>query len=149
MLRFTQKTAPRPGVATTLTLPWSLRVKSRQRVRLDNGEEAGLFLERGIILRDGDCLLAENNSIVQVKAADETVSTIHCKTPLQLAQICYHLGNRHVDLEIREHRIRYPHDHVLDYMLKGMGFTVKVEQAPFEPETGAYSAGHGHHHEAK
>ncbi|MBU1060080.1 MAG: urease accessory protein UreE [Proteobacteria bacterium] len=146
MIHFTQKTEAVQEAATTLTLPWSQRNKSRQRVRLDNGEEAGLFLERGIILRGGDCLTAEDGTIVRIVAATETVSTVQCQDPLQLARICYHLGNRHVDLEISKDRVRYPHDHVLDAMLQGMGLTATVEQAPFEPETGAYGQGHGHHH---
>lgn len=146
MIRFTKKTEPCPEASTTLTLPWSLRSKSRQRVRLDNGEEAGLFLERGIILRDGDCLSTEEGTVVKIVAATETLSTVHCQDPLQLARISYHLGNRHVDLEISKHRLRYPHDHVLDAMLRGMGLTPEIEQAPFEPETGAYEGGHGHSH---
>ena len=146
MLKFTRKTEDRTTAATTLTLPWLQRIKSRQRVRLDNGEEAGILLDRGIVLRDGDCLSTDNGSIVRIRAAKETISTVRCDTPLQLARICYHFGNRHVDLEISEHRVRYPHDHVLDDMIRRMGFTVVVEQAPFEPETGAYDTEHGHRH---
>ncbi|MBU1138055.1 MAG: urease accessory protein UreE [Proteobacteria bacterium] len=146
MIQFTRKIERCPEAPATLTLPWSQRSKSRQRVRLDNGEEAGLFLERGIILRGGDCLATDDNTVVKILAATETVSTVYCQDPLQLARICYHLGNRHVDLEISEHRIRYPHDHVLDAMLQGMGLTAEIEQAPFEPETGAYGEGHGHSH---
>ncbi len=146
MLKFIRKINGTPRATTTLTLPWSQRTRSRLRVRLDNGEEAGLFLERGIVLRGGDNLLAEDNTVVRIRAAAETVSTIRCTKPLQLARVCYHLGNRHVDLEISEHRVRYPHDHVLDDMVRAMGLTVVVEQASFEPEAGAYGAAHGHHH---
>lgn len=99
-----------------------------------------------MILRDGDCLATDNGTIVRIQAATETVSTIRCHDSLQLARICYHLGNRHVDLEISEHRVRYLHDHVLDDMLRGMGLTAEIEQVPFEPETGAYGEGHGHSH---
>jgi len=146
MLKFTRKIEDGGATATTLTLPWSRRTKSRLRVRLDNGEEAGLFLERGLILRDGDCLIAENNTVVRIRAAAETVSTVACTKPLQLARICYHLGNRHVDLEISEQQVRYPHDHVLDDMIRTMGLAVVIEQVPFEPEAGAYGAEQGHHH---
>lgn len=132
--------------APTLTLAWSQRTRSRQRVRLDNGEEAGLFLERGVILRDGDCLISDDGFIVRIQAAEETVSTVFCKDPLQLARIFYHLGNRHVDLEISEQQVRYPHDHVLDGMLQCMGLTPEITQASFEPETGAYGEGHSHTH---
>lgn len=115
-------------------------------MQLDSGEEAGLFLERGIVLRGGDVLSSDDGSLVRVMAAPETVSTVRCDNPLQLARICYHLGNRHVALEINKDQVRYPHDHVLDAMLQGMGLDVKVEEAPFEPETGAYGDGHGGHH---
>ncbi|HIP38465.1 MAG TPA: urease accessory protein UreE [Desulfocapsa sulfexigens] len=147
MLRFTKKsTGDAQEPLTTLTLPWESRTKSRLRVRLDNGNEAGLFLERGIILRDGDYLQTDDGITLEIKAAPETVSTVRCSDPLQMARICYHLGNRHVELEITEGRIRYPHDHVLDKMLISMGHEVKVEQAPLEPEAGAYDSSHGHHH---
>jgi len=146
MLKLTRKIADNTTATTSLTLPWSQRIKSRQRVRLDSGEEAGLFLERGVILRNGDCLATDDGMLVQIRSAAETVSTVRCDTPLQLARICYHLGNRHVDLEISERQVRYPHDHVLDDMVRQMGLAVVVEQAPLEPETGAYDSGHGHQH---
>lgn len=146
MIQFIRKTKKCNKVITTLTLTWSQRTRSRQRVRLDNGEEAGLFLERGTILRGGDCLISDTDIIVKVLAAEETVSTVSCNDPLELARICYHLGNRHVALEIRDQQVRYPHDHVLDAMLESMGLTAVITQAPFEPETGAYSEGHVHSH---
>jgi len=147
MIRLTEKTTNCAQAATTLTLPWSLRIKSRQRVQLDDGQEAGLFLARGVVLRGGDCLSSDDGCLVMVKAALETVSTVRCSDPLQLARICYHLGNRHVDLEISATRVCYPHDHVLDAMIEGLGLVVEVEQASFEPETGAYGERHGHQHQ--
>ena len=130
---------------TTLTLPLESRIKSRLRVTLDDGREAGLFLPRGSNLRDGDCLLAEDGMAVRVRAAPETVSEIRCDDPLQLARACYHLGNRHVALQIEPGLLRYQHDHVLDDMVRGLGLSLNVCQAPFEPEPGAYG-GHGHSH---
>ena len=115
-------------------------------MRLDDDREAGLFLERGVILRGGNLLRAEDGTVVKVRAALETVSTVIMADPMQMARLCYHLGNRHVELEITTNRIRYPHDHVLDEMVAGLGHEVSVEEAPLEPETGAYG-GHGHHHE--
>ncbi|MCF6289438.1 MAG: urease accessory protein UreE [Desulfobacterales bacterium] len=147
MLCLTRKIIGCHEPATTLTLPWSQRTRSRLRVQLDNGEEAGLFLERGVILRDGDCLATDNGHVVRIRAAVETVSTVRSNDPLLLARICYHLGNRHVDLEIGQRRVRYLHDHVLDEMIRGMGLRPEKEQAPLEPETGAYGKGHGHRHE--
>ena len=144
MLRFSKIITNCANPVTTLTLPWHLRLKSRQRVTLDNGEEAGLFLEHGSILRGGDCVQAENGITVRILAAKETVSIVRCASPLQLARICYHLGNRHVDIEISKHHVCYLHDHVLDAMIESMGLAVWVDQIPFEPETGAYSGGHAH-----
>ncbi len=129
----------------TLTLPWEQRIKSRLRVLLDNGREAGLFLPRGGVLRHGDILVSENDMVVQIRAAAEKVSTITSDAALALARACYHLGNRHAELEISEGRVRYRHDPVLDDMIRGLGLNVIIEQAPFEPETGAYA--HGHHHD--
>jgi len=81
-----------------------------------------------------------------VLAAKETVSAVRCDDPLLYARACYHLGNRHVQLQIDANRLAYLHDHVLDEMLEGLGLTVTAEEACFEPEPGAYGAAHGHHH---
>lgn len=130
----------------TLTLPFDSRQKSRLRAMLDNGAEAGLMLPRGTILRGGDLLKAEDGTVVKVQAAHETVSTAQVSDARLFARACYHLGNRHVPLQIGENWLRYQHDHVLDDMLTGLGLQVTCEQAPFEPEAGAYSGGHQHHH---
>jgi len=131
----------------TLRLPFSERSKSRLRAVLDNGEEAGLFLERGSVLRHGDLLLADDGRVIEVQAASETVSTVHAGDPVMLARASYHLGNRHVALQIGAGWLRYQHDHVLDDMLRGFGLEVRVEEAAFEPEGGAYvTAPHAHSH---
>lgn len=134
--------SPHPPV-TTLTLPWEQRIHSRLRVTLDDGTEAGLFLERGTILNDGDLLGGEDGTVVRVTAADETLSSVTSDDPLRMARACYHLGNRHTPLEITSGRVRYRHDPVLDDMLRGLDLTVRIEKAPFKPEPGAYG---GHHH---
>lgn len=126
-----------------LVLPFQLRNKSRLRTTLDTGEEVGLFLERGSILRGGDLLLAEDGRVVEVVAEPEAVSTVHASEPVALCRASYHLGNRHVALQIGPGWVRYQHDHVLDDMVRGLGLAVTVEQAPFEPEAGAYG-GHSH-----
>jgi urease accessory protein len=140
-----------PAPDCQLVLPFGDRSKSRLRAMLDNGEEAGLFLERGSVLRDGDLLLADDGRVVEVRAATETVSIVHAADGPTLARASYHLGNRHVALQIGAGWLRYQHDHVLDDMLRGFGLTVHVEQAPFEPEGGAYVAAahhaHAHHHD--
>lgn len=131
---------------TTLTLPFELRQKSRLKVILDDDREAGVILPRGGLLRGGDCLKSRDGIIVEVVAAKECVSTVYSESALLLARACYHLGNRHVHLQITEKWIRYLHDHVLDEMVEGLGLKMTVENAPFEPEAGAYSGGgHSHH----
>lgn len=121
-------------------------------MRLDDGREAGLLLPRGHRLRGGDLLANDDVSeVVRIIAASETVSTVTAGDGLLLARVCYHLGNRHVPLQIASGWARYQHDHVLDDMVRGLGAEVSVEQAPFEPEAGAYqsaphSHGHGHAH---
>ena len=117
---------------------------------LDDGREAGIFLERGDALHEGDLLHGDDGLAVRVTAAAEQVSTVTCSDPLLLARACYHLGNRHVALQIEPGRLRYLHDHVLDDLVRGLGLEVTVEDAPFEPEPGAYGGhahGHGHNHD--
>jgi urease accessory protein len=127
-----------------LVLPFGERSKSRLLALLDNGEEVGLFLERGSVLRHGDLLLADDGRVIEVEAASETVSTVHATDAVTLARASYHLGNRHVALQIGAGWLRYQHDHVLDDMLRGFGLDVLVEQARFEPEGGAYVAASHH-----
>jgi urease accessory protein len=128
-----------------LTLPFELRQKSRLRAELNNGTAIGLVLPRGHLLRGGDCLRAEDGSVVRIEAASEDVSTVHNDDAKMLARVSYHLGNRHVSLQIGDGWVRYQHDHVLDDMVRGLGLVVEFETAPFEPEGGAYG-GHGHSH---
>ncbi|MCQ1058660.1 urease accessory protein UreE [Photobacterium sp. ZSDE20] len=132
-----------------LSLPIDSRIKSRLKVVLDDGRDAGLFLPRGHILRGGEQLKSRCGTLVEVKAADEQVSTIYCDDPYLLTRVAYHLGNRHVPLQVEAGWVRYQHDHVLDDMVVGLGAKVTVEKAPIEPEGGAYggrSGGHHHHH---
>lgn len=147
MLKATEVIAHQHEYDQTLTLPFELRQKSRLRATLDNGDDIGLMLPRGTILRGGDVLKAEDGTIVLVKAAQETVSTATIDNPTLFARACYHLGNRHVPLQITGNSLRYLHDHVLDDMLAGLGVSTICEQATFEPESGAYGGGHHHHHE--
>lgn len=122
-----------------LVLPFELRGKSRLRTRLASGEEAGVFIERGTILRGGDLLLADDGRIVQVVAAEQRVMQATCANAHDLARAAYHLGNRHVAVEIGPGWLRFANDHVLRDMLLGLGARVAELDAPFEPEAGAYS----------
>ena len=154
MLELTQLIESEQEPTTTLTLPLDKRIKCRLRVTLDNGMDAGLFLPRGTTLKDGDVLSAESGEVVLVKASDETLSTFVSDDPHLIARACYHLGNRHVSIQIEPGRVSYLHDHVLDEMLAGLGLQVSVSEGPFEPEPGAYggsaekahSHDHSHHH---
>jgi urease accessory protein len=145
----TQRLTEARAAQARLMLPFELRQKSRLLTKLDDGEEVGLMLERGTLLRGGDCLLASDGRVIEVVAAAEAVSVVTAADAWSLARAAYHLGNRHVSLQVAGHTLRYLHDHVLDDMVRGLGFVVHVDELPFEPEAGAYShsgAGNAHHH---
>jgi urease accessory protein len=131
-----------------LLLPFDLRIRSRLRTRLTSGEEAVLKTERGAVLRGGDCLKSEDGRVVRIAAAQEKVMHITCADQFELTRAAYHLGNRHVPVEIGDKYLRIAADHVLGDMLLGLGAKVRELVAPFEPESGAYGGGHGHHDEA-
>lgn len=147
------------GSATPqLTLTFDQRRKSRYRTRTDCGRELGWFLPRGEVLADGDSLLCTDGTRVRIRAAAEDVSEVYCDDALLISRAAYHLGNRHVPLDIERNRLRYQRDSVLDAMLVGLGLTVAHTQATFNPENGAYHGQgshshahggheHGHHHE--
>lgn len=145
MLYLTEKISVAKQIDDQLILPFNLRQKSRLRVTLVSGQEAGLFLERGQILRDGTLLKAENGQVVQVMAADEPVMDVTATTSFDLMRGAYHLGNRHVPLQISTDYLRLEQDSVLKEMLEGLGLMVNETSAPFEPESGAYDA-HRHRH---
>ena len=148
MLLLTQRVDTPAHITATLTLPIAIRVKSRAKVQLTDGREAGLMLPRGLLLRGGDCLSTEDGTeVVEIIAASEAVSVVRCTDPFLLAKACYHLGNRHVPLQILPDELRYHHDHVLDTMLRQFRLEVTFAHLPFEPEAGAYAGeSHGHHH---
>ncbi len=122
----------------TLTLPFDVRQKSRVSARTDGGINVGLFLPRGQMLRSGMMLTGADGLKVKIEAAPEDVSIVRSEDPLLFARACYHLGNRHVSLQILPGELRYLTDHVLDHMLEGIGLKVAHETLPFEPEAGAY-----------
>ncbi len=130
-----------------LILPFDLRQKSRLRVMLASGLEAALFLDRGIILRGGDLLQAEDGRVVQIVAAEQSVTNVTADTAQALMCAAYHLGNRHVPLQVGDGWLRLEEDYVLDEMLVGLGVHITHARAAFEPEAGAYGGGHKHHHE--
>jgi urease accessory protein len=127
----------------TLTLPFESRQKSRLAATTDSGKSVGLFLARGHILRSGMVLTGADGLTVTICSAQEPVSVMRIEDSLKFAKACYHLGNRHVPLQILDGELRYLQDHVLDHMLEGLGLSVEHETLPFEPEAGAY---HSHEH---
>ncbi|EHK3608485.1 urease accessory protein UreE [Escherichia coli] len=149
MLYLTRRVETPAQTTASVTLPVDMRVKSRIKVTLNDGRQAGLLLPRGLLLRDGDILSNENgDEFIKVIAADEAVSVVRCADPFMLAKACWHLGNRHVPLQIMPGELRYHHDHVLDDMLHQFGLDVDFAHLPFEPEAGAYaSKSHAHNHD--
>jgi urease accessory protein len=134
-----------PEVGGTLKLAFDQRQKSRLRARLASGEEVAVLLPRGTLLRGGDLVGASDGRVIEVIAEPERVLHIECASPVDLARCAYHLGNRHVAVQVGEGWLRIAADHVLAGMLAKLGATVTTIDAPFEPEAGAYSDGHHYH----
>jgi urease accessory protein len=127
-----------------LSLPYDERKKSRLRTRSEKGVEVAIVLERGRVLRDGELLAADSGEVLLVRAAVESVSDATTPDARLLARAAYHLGNRHVPLQIELAALRYQHDHVLDALLRELGLQVTARMAAFEPEAGAYAGGAAH-----
>ncbi|MES2251003.1 MAG: urease accessory protein UreE [Pseudomonadota bacterium] len=143
--------------AATIELDWDVRQKSRFDATDSQGRQIGIFLPRGTAVRGGDVLVAEDGSLVRVIAAPQPVLRItHCTahgTPFDLTRAAYHLGNRHVPIELKPDHLKIEPDHVLADMLRSMHLIVVAVEEAFEPEGGAYGAqghshgGHSHDHD--
>ena len=137
--------------ATSITLDWDVRQKSRFESTDSAGRQVGVFLQRGQVVRGGDVLVGEDGSLLKVLAAPQAVLRItHCTahgTPFDLTRAAYHLGNRHVPIELQADHLKIEPDHVLADMLRSMHLIVNEVSESFEPENGAYGEhGGGHHH---
>jgi urease accessory protein len=136
--------------ASSVELDWDLRQKSRFDATDSAGRHLGVFLPRGSVLRGGDALVAEDGSLVRVIAAPQAVLRVTAcaehGSALDLPRAAYHLGNRHVALEVRADHLQLEPDPVLAGMLRAMHLIVSEVQAPFEPEGGAYASAHAHSH---
>lgn len=138
--------------AATVELDWDVRQKSRFDATDSQGRQIGVFLPRGTVVRGGDVLVAEDGSLIVAKAAPQAVLKItHCSnhgTPFDLIRAAYHLGNRHVPIELQPDHLKIEPDHVLADMLRAMHLIVNAVNEAFEPENGAYATGghHGGHH---
>lgn len=146
MLLIERRADAHDAATERLTLSFELRCKSRLRARLDSGEEIGLFLERGSLLRAGDKLAGDDGRIIEVAAGPEAVMEARHADPVRLAKAAYHLGNRHVPVQVGDGFLRFGRDHVLGDMVRGLGLAVSEIEAPFEPESGAYGGHGGHAH---
>lgn len=133
--------------AGELLLSYDQRKKGRLHAETTNGLEVGLFLERGKVLRDGDVLQANSGEYILVRASNEQLTEGRCEDWLTFSKCCYHLGNRHVPIEIEDRVLRLQSDHILKDMLSQLGMDVRECEGPFNPEQGAYSGGHHHHHD--
>lgn len=142
MLEATKKTSSSSPAEARLRLPFELRRKSRQRARLESGEEVALMLPRGEVLRGGDRVIASDGRIIEIVSDEERLLHVEAATSAELSRMAYHLGNRHVPVEVGNGHLRLAEDHVLEEMLRRLGARVTLVQAPFEPEAGAYGGGH-------
>lgn len=143
--------------ASTVELDWDTRQKSRFDALDSQGRTIGVFLPRGRIVRGGDVLVAEDGSLILVRARPQPLLVVRARvdgTPLDLLRAAYHLGNRHVPLQVCADRLQLEPDHVLAELMRRMGLQVDEDTAAFEPEAGAYdtasstprAAGHAHGH---
>ena len=123
-------------------LTFEARSKSRLLLTLDSGERAALLLERGRVLKGGDVVRTQDGREIEIIAAEEALLEARSDDALLITRAAYHLGNRHVAVQVMPGRLRFLNDHVLQEMVRKLGLQVEPVQAPFEPEGGAY----GHHH---
>jgi urease accessory protein len=148
--RYANREIPEAELANLrkLVLPFDLRQRSRLRVALDDGTEAAVFLPHGTVLRNGDLLEARDGSVIRVVAAPENVLYVTSDKPRALTRAAYHLGNRHVPVELGENFLKLETDPVLKEMLLQLGVTLREDCLPFQPEAGAYGGGHRHGHDS-
>lgn len=145
MLTFTQRLSADVNIPVSFSLALTAeeRTRTRHRFEVPEGQVIYLRLPRGTVLHNGDLLKSEGGDVVvRIVAKPEPVITVTSQTPVDLLRASYHLGNRHVPLEVAPHYLRLSPDPVLQAMLEQLGVAVKEEVLPFQPERGAY----GHHH---
>jgi urease accessory protein len=131
----------------SIKLPFLQRSKSRQLATLENGEAVTIVLHRGSVMRGGDILVDDNGKFIRVIAASEQLLRVSAKNTFDLIRAAYHLGNRHIPIEIHADYLQLEFDPVLMDLLKNLGVLVSEEIQPFEPEHGAYGGGHKHGHD--
>jgi len=137
---------PKEKAAGTLTLDFDARHRRRIRLTADHGEDVLLDLPKAVAMADGDGLQLEDGRWLKIQAAAELIVEVRHKDPHQLVRLAWHLGNRHLPTEIRNHALRIRPDNVIEEMLHGFGAELMKVQAPFQPE-GCADGGHDHNHE--
>ena len=127
-----------------ISLPFEIRQKSRFRCASVQGVDIGVQLDRGTILRHGDLLTGPHGKVVQVESQPESVSIVRGLSQQDLVRVAYHLGNRHVAVQVGADWLCYLQDHVLDELCERLGLKLSHGRQPFEPESGAYHGQHSH-----
>ena len=144
---FSDRVSSEIPASHVVALNYHLRVKGRQRIITNDGLEAGIVIERGDELHHGEKLSDGNGRVLEIVAKPEAVSVAETDSALLFARACYHMGNRHTEVQIEPGKLVYLRDHVLDKMLASLGLTVSEQMLAFSPENGAYSGGHTHSHD--
>jgi urease accessory protein len=132
------------AAALEICLDYDQRSKGRLKASADTGEDIGLFLERGKVLQDGDILRATSGALIRVVAKQELLIRAKAEDWPSFARSCYHLGNRHVPIEIGDLELFLRPDHILQAMVESHGLNGSEVLKAFNPEQGAYAGGHGH-----
>ena len=135
---------PQEKATGSLTLDFDKRHRRRYRLTGDQGDDVLLDFPEAVAMADGDGLQLDDGRWLKVQAAEEDIVEVRHKDPIQLMRLAWHLGNRHLPTEIRDHVLLIRPDHVIEDMLRGLGADLQKVQSAFQPEGGAY--GHGHHH---
>ena len=134
-------------VDDTVSIDFDRRHRRRHVLTTASGDDILLDLPQAVRLRDGDGLALADGRMVRVVAAAERLLEIHAHGPAELVRIAWHLGNRHLPVQLLGDRIRIRADHVIEEMVHGLGGHAHAVEAPFDPEAGAYAGGHSHAHE--
>jgi urease accessory protein len=130
-----------------VVLDFDQRHRRRITLQTEMGEEVLVDLAQAVRLRDGDGLLLEGGGVIRVVAQAETLLQIQTDDADELVRIAWHLGNRHLPVQLGPGRILIRADHVIADMVHTLGGRTQLIEAPFDPEPGAYAGGHAHAHD--
>ena len=134
------------GASDEVLIDFDRRHRRRIVLTTEAGADVLIDFPQAVRLRDGDGLALDGGGIVRVRARPEPLLEIHAHDEGELIRIAWHLGNRHLPVQLLGDRIRIRADHVIGAMVEGLGGHVEAIDAPFDPEAGAYAPGAAHHH---